>query len=107
MNKTAFIYFLLAISYSLGRVGFLSSPDVFNKLRPNRHINIVEIAVSQANAKTTLIVLAINTHWIKHSAKKSPLLEAYNNLRINEVCLNNGSVFSYYGVYVDPPPLLL
>jgi hypothetical protein len=99
-------YLILALFYLVGRTGFVASPDVFNKTRPNRHIN----AFQEINSLVIKNVTSISAQ--KFKPKRLPVV--VENYIAFQFCSSKQNIYIlpftsyvvYKGVYVDPPPLL-
>lgn len=103
----SYLYVFLALFYFVGRTGFLSLPDVFNKTRPNRHINMQEVP------QQTLLKQRVHAFEINN--QKAKCLNAHIATSINHAGVILGGLNtvrfslakSYNGLYINPPPLLL
>ena len=106
MNTATFKYLFIALFYLIGRIGFTSSPDVFNKTRPNRHINNTQLP----QALVILNVTSISAQ--KFEAKLLPQHNSKNYIFYYQFPIDNfyalglANSISYKGIHIMPPPLL-
>jgi len=106
LKAATFRYFILALCYFVGRIGFTASPDVFNKTRPNRHINTNQDPVALIIKNTTSITVKKfkpkQLHFQKNKISSFQfIIEQFNKE------LTFQKYFPYAGSYIDPPPLIV
>lgn len=106
MKLTSYIQIIFAVFYLLGREGFVSMPDVFNKTRPNRHINTAQLP------QTVMSFIAYSIVADKQNPHRLPFKVQQQNTSLANNSHQNFYSFPltakapYKGIRIMPPPLL-